>query len=534
MAIAKTTEESLTWIDEFGSVPADLLDLTKSQHQLRMYRLSTDRTKSLSEALAFAAQFDSQDVFEAYVDVTKDEAYFTFEMKTNTRPMAISLRYKNDRWSPVESSSATSAARTQSVETAGKVLGVKTVYHAFLDAEILQRLAELMRLESTALANFLYRINFKTKTFTLVAAEDAVEHFPEQESFKNAIIPQVESHKEKSEMSENEEGKIQEERNPEIQSEANKNNEEQPAMVNSELQKDVSDATAPASGTSGSEKPHAEPDVKPAVNAELENDQFESSEPVEEFTEDIGDVPTTDAKSFDASPSKSNERSSSMQAEPVTKPSSTKSRSSAGTAKYDTYSQSEVDNLIRRSAENVTSAVTTKINAQTKAVEKNLKNQEFAFNKTLEKLTSQLEQANVKLDKATNELNAGSAKQMEAFQDSLNKELDSFKNNFDKKVLPGIKLLDARLEQLAEAKKQTQTVGGFNPGVVIGVIVAIAIIALVNLVISWYAFERIANLEKSHAELMLKSPSSSISDVPVPDLMKEQIEKENQTAPAAP
>lgn len=531
MAIATTTEESLTWIDEFGSVPADLLDLTKSQHQVRMYRLSTDRTKSLSEALAFAAQFDSSDVFEAYVDVTKDEAYFAFEMKPNTRPMAISLRYKNDRWSPVESSTA--GARTPSAEAAGKLRGVKTVYHAFLDTEILQRLAELMRVEITALANFLYRINFKTKTFALVAAEDAVKYFPEQESFKNAIIPRVESDREKGEMSENEERKIKEERN-QVKREGNKSKEEQPSIVNSELQKDVSDATAPASGTTDSEKPQAEPDTKPAVNSELANDQFESSEPVEEVTEDIGDVPITDAKSFDASPSKSNDRSSSMRAGPLVKPTATASRSSGGTAKYDTYSQSEVDNLLRRSAENVTNAVTTKINTQTKAMEKNLKNQEFAFNKTLEKLTSQLEQANAKLDKATNELNAGSAKQMEAFQDSLNKELDSFKNNFDKKVLPGIKLLDARLEQLAEVKKQTQTVGGFNPGVVIGVIVAIAIIALVNLVISWYAFERIANLEKSHAELMLKSPSSSISDVPVPDLMKEQIEKENQTAPAAP
>ncbi|MBX3153874.1 hypothetical protein KF728_27215 [Candidatus Obscuribacterales bacterium] len=526
MTAVTPVEESTTFITDFGPVPSDTLELTKSKYEVRMYRMSTERTKQLGEALGFSAQFDSEEVFDAFADVWKDEGYITFEMKSNTRPMTISLRYKSDRWSPVETHTPN---KRETESEMPKTRGVKTIYHAFLDTTVLDRLAELLRVKPESLTKLFYRINLKTKTFALAAADDAVEHFPEAESFKTAIIPRKTIPTEtQTDTTDDTTGKLehmsdQDDANdsvedlsqnsaPAAELTAEQNAEQTAEQTAEQAAEDVPASEAPAAEKPAVEKPVETLAEKPA--AEKSAAKFEQSS----------------AKSFDATPSARPERAP-MRAEPAPKQSS--SSSSSSQPKYHTYSQSEVDNLIRRSAENITSSVTTKINQQTKTVEKNLKNQEYAFNQTLEKLTKQMEQANAKLDKASNDLNAGSAKQMEEFRSQLNKELDDFKSNFDKKVVPGIKLLDARLEQLAEVKKQnqTQTIGGMNPGVLVGVVVAIVIIAVVNLVISWYAFERISNLEKSHAELMMKSVPSGTSDVPVPDLMKDQIDKEQKSTP---
>jgi len=496
MTAVTPVEESTTFISDFGPVPSETLDLTKSKYEVRMYRMSTDRTKQLGEALGFSAQFDSEDVFDAFADVWKDEGYITFEMKSNTRPMTISLRYKSDRWSAVETHTPN---KRETESELPKTRGVKTIYHAFLDTTVLDRLAELLRVKPESLTKLFYRINLKTKTYALAAADDAVEHFPEAESFKSAIIPRKTIPTEtQTDTTDDTTGKL-------------------------EHMSDQDDANDSVEDLSQNSAPEAE------LTAEQTAEQTSENVPASETSSQDKLPEQSSAKSFDATPSARPERAP-MRAEPAPKQSS----SSSNQAKYHTYSQSEVDNLIRRSAENITSSVTTKINQQTKTVEKNLKNQEYAFNQTLEKLTKQMEQANAKLDKASNDLNAGSAKQMEEFRSQLNKELDDFKSNFDKKVVPGIKLLDARLEQLAEVKKQnqTQTIGGMNPGVLVGVVVAIVIIAVVNLVISWYAFERISNLEKSHAELMMKSVPSGSSDVPVPDLMKDQIDKKQKSTPA--
>lgn len=545
MTAVTPAEESTTFISDFGPVPSDTLDLTKSKYEVRMYRMSTERTKQLGEALGFSAQFDSEEVFDAFADVWKDEGYITFEMKSNTRPMTISLRYKSDRWSPVETHTPN---KRETESELPKTRGVKTIYHAFLDTTVLDRLAELLRIKPESLTKLFYRINLKTKTYALAAADDAVEHFPEAESFKTAIIPRKiiptetqsdttdDTTGELKHMSDQDDANdsvedLSQDSAPAAELTAEQNAEDVSASEISSQDKSpeqTSEDTQTAEATA-EEKPAAEkavevpaaekPAAEKAVETRAEKPAAEKSAPKFE---------QSSAKSFDATPSARPERAP-MRAEPAPKQSS----SSSSQAKYHTYSQSEVDNLIRRSAENITSSVTTKINQQTKTVEKNLKNQEYAFNQTLEKLTKQMEQANAKLDKASNDLNSGSAKQMEEFRSQLNKELDDFKSNFDKKVVPGIKLLDARLEQLAEVKKQnqTQTIGGMNPGVLVGVVVAIVIIAVVNLVISWYAFERISNLEKSHAELMMKSVPSGNSDVPVPDLMKDQIDKEQKSTP---
>ena len=540
MTAVTPLEESTTFISDFGPVPTEMLDLSKSKYEVRMYRMSTDRTKQLGDALGFSAQFESEEVFDAYADVWKDEGYITFEMKTNTRPMTISLRYKSDRWSAVETHTPNKRETEGDVP---KTRGVKTIYHAFLEEMVLSRIAELLRVDPQNLANLFFRINLKSKTYALVAAEDALLNFPDAEAFKTAVIPKKSSEsttydtKGSSEyMSDIDATESAEDLTEDSTPSPELTDSGAPADLknddaSAELQND-----APAAAAALAEAEAAAEAPANAINEHTARSDFtQKEEPKPQPKLMATQKPAPEPiKSFDATPSAAPERAP-MRAEPI----QNKPSNSGSQAKYHTYSQSEVDNLIRRSAENVSSSLNTKINQQTKTVEKNLKNHEFAINQTLEKLSKQLEQASAKLDKASAELNTSSAKQVEEFREKLNKELEEFRSNLDKKVLPGMKLLDARLEQLADVKKQTQTqpqtVGGMNPSVLVGVVVAIVIVAVVNLVVTWYAFERISNLEKSHAELMLKSVPSGTSDVPVPDLMKEQINKEQkQTSAPAP
>jgi len=529
MSTATVIEAETNSISEFGPVPDDLLDLTNKQHELRMYRLATDKTKAIGEALGFAAAFESTEVLAAYADITGDESYFNFEIKFNTRPQTIALRYK-ERWSPVESS----GSRKPTTETPVKDRSQKTVYHAFLEATILERIATLLRIEQEPLSKLLIRINFKDKTLALVATEDAAAYLPDMEAFKTVHIPRTQVQQEQQEETEsmNDQNDTPEaaedlsDSQPEVQpaSPGEESSESQPQQE--QVGELISQADSPAQTE---ESPVAETPAQaaPAVQetapvkeaAQTAAPSARVSEPAPKA--DVPPAPKQSAPKEYATP-----KSSTMSQAPA-------GRSSDTTPKYHTYSQSEVDTLIKRSAENVTNTVTTKINAQTKAVKETLKNQEYAFNQSLDKLTKHMDEANAKLDKATAELNNASSKQMDSFRASLNKELEDFKTSFNKQVLPGIKLLDARLEQLADVKKQTQNPGGINPGMLMGVMVAVAIVSVVNLFIGWYAFDRISNLEKSHSELMLKTAPSATSDVPVPDLMKDQINKETPaTTPA--
>ena len=189
MTSALTVPEETTWVSDFGPIPYETLDLSSKAYEVRSYWLADFRLKAIGEALGFAAKFESPEVFSAYLDIKGDEGYIYFEIKTNTRPMTLSLRYSAERWSAVDGRGAHTTRKISHSETAVKSRGALTIYHAFLDKELLNKVCEQLEIPVETQEKLLTRINFKEKTYSLVASEDAASDFPSQKPYKTSIIP---------------------------------------------------------------------------------------------------------------------------------------------------------------------------------------------------------------------------------------------------------------------------------------------------------------------------------------------------------
>lgn len=732
MTSLTTTPEETTWVSDFGPIPFDSLDLASHEYEVRSYWLADFRLKTIGESLGFAAKFDSPEVFSAYLDITGDEGYIFFEIKTNTRPQNISLRYAADRWDAVDGRAAHTKLKNPYSETTIKSRGALTVYHAFLDAELLAKVCEQLEITAETQSKLLARVNFKEKTYSLVASEEAVNDFPPQKPYKTSIIP-------KSPTGAGKQMNAQEETADTILTTASaepsltptaasgsspletatETGEGAPA-INVESARAEILAWATADEKKETESAKDEPSIAsespaqsavestPAVDAApvaetpqaveaapvVETPQAVAATPVVETPQAVEEAPTAEPQAVEASapevaevpveppveatpaaetsapleevttPAESPKAEATESSAPVeaTKPSEAPAqtveaaaatpeqtaaatedasktepkkpevwrtpaeiraerpagqsqnaaktsesgvlgklaaKSDSGnrdkkdnrdgrennrdkkdnresrenfnasqrsnpsqnrtnfapqtnrsieaprpvesTPKYHTYSQSEVDNLIKKSAENVSNSISSKINKQTKLVEDSLKNQDFAFKQALESINKQTEIANDKLDKAVRELTSASNQQKEEYKQAFNKEIEEFKNQMNQKVNQGVKIIDSKLEKLAEVKitstkqkaiapkaQAATAASSINKGLIIGIAV-VALLALVNIVIMIGAIDRITKLE--NASPATKATTGTEGEVPIPDLMKDQIKQET-TPPA--
>lgn len=162
-------ETAQVWVAEFGLLEARYLEPGKT-YQGRLYRLSSEALKALSESIGFTVKFDSPMVRTAYLDVSKAEGFLTFEIERNTNPTELGLRYARDRWSASEpASKAATALRPW----------IKSNYTAkYLPDKVLAAVADLVKLKPEEREHFLIRINFKDRTAGLVAEDRYIEEFP--------------------------------------------------------------------------------------------------------------------------------------------------------------------------------------------------------------------------------------------------------------------------------------------------------------------------------------------------------------------
>ncbi|MDZ4836523.1 MAG: hypothetical protein SGJ27_22330 [Candidatus Melainabacteria bacterium] len=732
MTSAISVEEQSTWVSDFGPVPYESLDLDSQQYEVRSFWLADFRIKAIGEAIAFAAKFDSPEVFAAFLDIKGDEGYIHFEIKANTRPMTLSLRYAADRWSAVDGRGAHVRSKVTNSDTAIISRGVLTVFHAFLDAELLAKICEQLEITPEMQSKLFTRVNFKEKTFSLVASEAESNEFPPQKPYKTSIIPQspaktgesMNAQEETAETAQNpaasvepsqteatasdagttESGSpqnldtsaveiaraevvawaggaapdeaVEEEEKTESATEAQVEPQapvqtaaeiaettgqlnsapavetiETAAVEHTTAQVDAPTESAVSETTPATKTPEAAPEAGSAESnsAPQSTSSADTSAPApgseagQSSESSHGSEPTSKAPAVEAttqsqnSPAPSASQEPAVQteaprplAEPLTaqhnrtlqnknkiqnqgdnqsarsdrpaaqnaaknsdsgvlgklavkdnddrnndrnkreksnrdnnasqKPSNDSQNSAQNrttnfapqnnrsieapravdtTPKYHTYSQSEVDSLVKRSADAVTASVSSKINKQTKTVEDTLKNQEFLFKQALEQINKQTETANQKLEKALTELGSASSKQKDEFRDTLSKEVEEIKSQMSKKVNQSVKVIDSKLEQLSEVKKPkpapaqkasaTARNQGLNPNVLLTILGVVVLLSLVNGIMSFNAFERIGNLENA---LKTTQSTSTQGDVPIPDLMKDQINKENSTAPA--
>ncbi len=678
-----TAEETSSWVSDFGPIPFESLDLEKHQYEVRSYWLADFRLKAITEALAFAARFESPEVFAAYLDIKGDEGYVTFEIKTNTRPMTIALRYQADRWSAVDGRGAHTILKNTTAETpVVKSRGELTIFHAFLDATLIEKICIELDINVETQPKLFTRINFKEKTFSLVASEDSIDYFPPLKPYKTSIIPQnskttgesMNAQEEQAETIQTQTASVEPATEPTASDSV-----DEAAKIEAARAEVVAWAAAPAEQSAENSAPETKTEVSPATPVEsaaatIENvssdSQVNTADPIEvaaptessaqpeaespaEQTaprevvastpvdvqaeaanqpeaasstesavskEEAKTVETPAAVSVDLTPAaapaaekefftqnktaakssdagvlgklanknnedrsnrdnsgrqnsgrdnagrdnsgrqnsgrdnagrenlNSNRNANSTQNRTNFAPQNNRSieapRQIESTPKYHTYSQSEVDSLIKKSAENVTASVASKINKQTKVVEDALKDHDFAFKKALEQIARQSETANQKLDKAVAELNSAAAKQKEEFKASLNTDIEEFKSQINKKVNQGIKLIDSKLEQVQEIKppkqkpasppaqaQATKAASSSSPGISANALYTILGVAflliVVNFVILYGMYDRLSNLETAAKS----TPTASTTDVPIPDLMKDRIKVDTQTTP---
>ncbi|MBX9879451.1 MAG: hypothetical protein K2Y22_13400 [Candidatus Obscuribacterales bacterium] len=158
------------WIPEFGMFDTMYLEPDK-KYQGRLYRISPDSVRMMSELLGFTARFDAITVRSAYVDVVKTEGHAAFEIDRNTKPTDIGLRYSRDRWTGSDSTANQGEDRLRPWLT--------TFYEArFLPEKTLSTLAEHLRINAEDLVNFYVRINLKDRIAGLIAEDSQIEAFP--------------------------------------------------------------------------------------------------------------------------------------------------------------------------------------------------------------------------------------------------------------------------------------------------------------------------------------------------------------------
>lgn len=158
------------WIPEFGIFDTMYLEPDK-KYQGRLYRISPDSIRMVSELLGFTARFDAITVRSAYIDVVKTEGHAAFEIDRNTKPTDIGLRYSRDRWTASDSAANQGEDRLRPWLT--------TFYEArFLPEKTLSTLAEHLRIKAEELVNFYVRINLKDRVAGLISEDDHIEFFP--------------------------------------------------------------------------------------------------------------------------------------------------------------------------------------------------------------------------------------------------------------------------------------------------------------------------------------------------------------------
>jgi hypothetical protein len=125
--------------------------------------------------------------------------------------------------------------------------------------------------------------------------------------------------------------------------------------------------------------------------------------------------------------------------------------------RYATYSQSEVDQLLRQQSEQMTALIQSKITSQRKEIAESLKANEKQLKQIADDMKIQSEDLRKKLEQSHNTKASSFAESSAKASAELNQQVEAFKNHVNKNILPSLKNLDARiLSILKEAKPEAE------------------------------------------------------------------------------
>ncbi len=153
--------------------------------------------------------------------------------------------------------------------------------------------------------------------------------------------------------------------------------------------------------------------------------------------------------------------------------------------KYSTYSQSEVDRLLKIQAENITTGFGAKISAQQKFVQETIAEHDKAMRKLSTDLSVQMEQLTVKASSAAEVQNEKAKTLVEKTQNELEVQFEQVKADLDRTLMNDLKGFDKKLQALESTLQTlTQTKQSGNSQQTITLLVALSVVlSIANMVL---------------------------------------------------
>lgn len=429
-------------LPEFGRVDLSWFDPSK-KYRGAIFRLNPEAAKQICEIIQFTANFEFSGIKTAVLDLMKTEGFCVMEIERNAKPPDIGVRYSKERWELLE---------TASNKADNNRPWLKAEFDAaYISDKVIGLAAEQLRMVPDKAINFIIRLNFKDKTFAVVGEEQFSDQMPSG-GFSQFNLP----------------------------------NEQMLVLYEQEKAARASDASTetrqeelsdPGAGTEpvASAEPVASDEPvsgnDPVANSETASPAapVEKSEPAAEgdsfFKHPIEDKKAEEPKSPE--PIKENE-------EPL--PGSTKAlekfitrkenrpkedktvevrrESIVETAKYSTYSRSEVDHMLKQQTENITSALGSKISSQQRVFQEAVDKQEKSFAKLSDGFVNQFDQTRTRLENMSKQSEETIRAELETFKRELSKELDQHRAQLNKTIVPVAKFIEDKNVKPEKAQKE--------------------------------------------------------------------------------
>ena len=113
-------------------------------------------------------------------------------------------------------------------------------------------------------------------------------------------------------------------------------------------------------------------------------------------------------------------------------------------AKYATYSRSEIDQMLKQQAETVANALGSKISSQQRVFQDAVEKQEKTFAKISDDFAMKFDTTRTRLETQSKESEDSIRAELDTFKKDLSKELENFRSHIVKTVLPVAKFIDEK------------------------------------------------------------------------------------------
>ncbi len=529
--LERATPNAEVFIPEFGLFDSQLIDADKN-YQARIYRLSPETLKTLSDLVGFTAKFDSPSVRTVYADIFKTKGRAILEIDRNTKPTDVSVRYMRDRWNVHEVASK-----------GAEVLRpwVCTQYSAnFLPEKVFAGIASEARISMLNIEHFFIRLNFKDRTIGLIAEGARAQEFPAG-AFAVVAVPKpaisaITMAEAEDELTEDsaaddqvamQEGVIMEtEEQAVVEAEVLGSGQESADSYNQ-----VGDQAGDSPATTETATVESEPaqvvdayEAKPVSDATpaetVQATPIEQATPVEQatasgaqpegfFREQAKPEPKPEPKVIrQEAPVYQQAQAQQAQAQQAQAQQRSFANASRPTVdsqiKYAVYSKSEVDQMLKQQGDAVTNGLASKINSQQRLLQDLIANQERTFSKLQDKFVTEVDNARQKIDNSAKHASDVTKQDLQEFRTQLSKELEQYRAQINKNIIPLGKTIDEKIKAMKEVSADRGKDDIRSLVIKIAAVLAILIIASDVLVV--------VNMVKMSELVNLKGQVSSLSD----------------------